>query len=125
MPIQLHYDKTNNILLATASGRLTLADLQQTGQTIVSSTEYSPHVDTLWDLRNVDARNIDREFLNNLVGLRQQQFKIRQDAKLALVANSNLNFGLSRMYEMMSGELQQATHVFKNIDAALAWLKEK
>ena len=112
-------------MLATVTGVLTLADLQQAGKTVLASTEYSPHVNTLWDLREVDAGNINKEFLEKLVAMRKEQFQFRQGAKLALLANSNINFGLSRMYEMLSAEIQQATHVFKNIESALAWLKEK
>lgn len=122
MTVDITHDKVNDILVVTVSGELSLEILKEAAQKIVSSDQFAPNIATLWDLRQLDADNINQNFLSNLVSLREKQFQEREGAKLALVANSDLIYGLSRMYEMLSNGLPQSMHVFRTIDEAMVWL---
>ena len=122
MPIALEYDKRNDILIARASGKVNLADVKLAETQVISAEEYSPDVDTIWDVRTMDEQYVDREFMESVISLRQQQFQVRKAALLALVADSELKFGLSRMFEMLSSDFQQAIQVFKSTDQAVAWI---
>jgi hypothetical protein len=104
------------------SGLLSLEELQEAGRAVVTSTQFPPDIDTIWDLCDTDPSNIDEGFMEKVIAMRQQQFQQRLSARLALVADSDLKFALSRMYEMMASELQQSTHVFRTIEEAKAWL---
>lgn len=42
----------------------------------------------------------------------------------AIVADKDLTYGLSRMYEMMSDDVPTIIHIFRDIDDAKKWLKE-
>lgn len=122
MPITLTHDKENDILLVKISGQISLEELQEAGRAVVSSTQFAPDINTIWDLCDTDPDNIDEAFMDKVIAMRQQQFQQRLGARLALVADSDLKFALSRMYEMLASELQQATHVFRTIEEAKVWL---
>ena len=88
---------------------------------IVNSEEYPPDTNTLWDLRNFDFSTIDAETQRQWVDLRKKHPE-RGKAKMAIVVDSDMNFGKSRMYEMWSSELPQRMRVFRDYPEALAWL---
>lgn len=121
MAIDITHDKDKDILVVTVIGELSLASLKAAAQQIISSDEYAANIAALWDLRQMDTSNINQDFFKNLIALREKRTE-REGAKLALVANSDLKFGLSRMYEMLSDDLPQSMHVFRTIDEARNWL---
>ena len=121
MGIDISHDKDNNFLVITVTGELNLAILNTAAQQIVSSDQHAADISTLWDVSQVDTSNLDQGFFEELIALRKN-LKGRENAKLALVANSDLRFGLSRMYELLSGELPQSMHVFRTLDEAREWL---
>ena len=121
MGIDISHDKDNNFLVITVTGELNLAILNTAAQQIVSSDQHAADISTLWDVSQVDTNNLDQGFFEELIALRKN-LKGRGNAKLALVANSDLRFGLSRMYELLSGELPQSMHVFRTLDEAKEWL---
>ena len=125
MTVNITHDKDNDILVVTVVGELSLASLAEAAQQIVSTDKHAPNISALWDLRQADTSNIDQHFLKSLVALRENQYKEREGAKLALVANSDLKYGLSRMYEMLSSDLPQSMHVFRTINDAKDWLGSK
>jgi len=43
----------------------------------------------------------------------------------AIVADEELLYGLARMYEMISDDVPTETGVFRDLDAAIAWVREK
>ncbi len=44
-------------------------------------------------------------------------------SKLAIVAASDLDFGMSRMYELLAGDAGFAISVFRQMSEALRWLR--
>jgi len=122
MPVISHYDIDSNVLIHQAVGHITMEMLIAQANTLQKSNEYPSNVNTIWDMRKTDYTNIDKAFLEELVALRKQMFSYREGAKLAYVASSDFEFGITRMYEMMSVDIKQKMHIFRTIDAAKAWL---
>ncbi len=121
MSMDLHYDANKKILACLCKGPLSADEFKATLALIVSSQEYPPDVNLLWDVREVDANSFDKSLVSRVVSIRQN-YPQRGDAKLALVASEDLHFGLSRMYEMMTDEMPQNIHVFRTTADAEAWL---
>lgn len=121
MPIHFHYDKEKQALYGTFEGTLTVDEILETLKQITTSDEYPPEVPALWDLRKLDFSAIESEFRNNLISMRSQ-FPERGSAKIACVANSDLAYGMTRMYQTYSSGMPQAMMVFRDFDEAEAWL---
>jgi len=117
------YDKDKGILYGVADQQLSLEELGQAMQDILHSTEYPPNTPALWDLRKLDFKNIDKTYIQNLMALRKDNPQ-RGQAKIAIIADQDLGFGLSRMYEMLSDDLPQRIMVFRNMSDGEAWLLE-
>ena len=124
MSTDLHYDQERNILHIVLHGVFTVDEFSAILETITHAEEYPPDVPTLWDLSALDAREVDISIAEKLIGIRKR-YPERGSTKLALVASSDLAFGLSRMYEALSTDLPQSIRVFKDRAIAEQWLQEK
>jgi len=121
MPIEIRYDPPRRILLGTIEGRLDIDEFRTVLEAIERSKEYPPDVATLWDLRGLDFTSIDREFEEHLIAIRKD-FPGRARAKLAAVVATDLAFGMSRMFQILSDD-EDRMKVFRDYDAAVSWLR--
>jgi hypothetical protein len=121
MAIDLHYDALKKILYCSVAGHITISDLQSALLKITNSEEYPANVDAIWDMRQADSENVDMAFLENVLAIRQR-LPERGEARLALIADSDLMFGLSRMYQMMAVELPQPIMIFRTLEEGENWL---
>ncbi len=90
-------------------------------EAVARSSEFPPDVDTLWDLRELDFTEIDSNFERELIQVRDE-FPERRRARLALVVEGDLGFGMSRMYEILSESLPQQSKVFRSYSEGEEWL---
>jgi hypothetical protein len=122
MSLKLEYIASKHILIGTFDGELTIEMVQSAFKEIVSSSEYPPDISTIWDIRKLDLTSVDRQLMDKIIYFRQGINSIRGAAKIALVADSELSFGLGRMYEGLSGSLAQEMSIFKSMEEAEKWL---
>jgi len=105
---------------------LSIEMYKQTMDKIISTNEYPTDVPTLWDLRKLDFSSIDSNFVDQVTGKRKEINRERKNAKLAMVVDSDLGYGMTRMYQIFSelAGLSQKVEIFKNIEEAKDWLLE-
>ncbi len=123
MPIELKYDAGKGILYATVEDELTKKDMEAALNVIVTSMDYPPDVNVLWDMRRVPFEPFDSRMAKDLVETRKN-FPQRGAARAASVVSTDVAFGMTRMHEMMSDNMPQDIRVFKDIQAAEQWLLE-
>ena len=121
MPIHFTFDKEKNILYCVANGTLTPDEFYNKTLSMTQSSEYSADVRTLWDIRNLDFDIIDTDFQKKLIAIREA-IPARGKTKIACVADSDLSFGLTRMYQILSSDLPQELMVFRDFAKAEQWL---
>ena len=124
MQIHLEYDRDKNILFGSYSGTFTLQDFETQLAEIVSTSTFPANVPTIWDLTEMDFSQMDWDFINKLLEIRAK-FPTRGDALIAIVAATDLTFGVSRMYASKGDSLPQTMQVFRSIEDAEAWIKTK
>jgi len=125
MQVEHHYDKEKNVLIGIVEGKISFEAFNDIMRKIVTSTEFPPDCNTIWDLRKADLSSIDSKFIEILISIRKK-YPERGKAKIAFIVDSDLSFGLTRMYEMISNQLPQVINVFRDYKEAEEWLiKEK
>ena len=82
---------------------------------ITSSEEYPSNVNTIWGLRKTDLSNADKDLINSFIAIRIKKYEKRVNTLLVIIADDDLSFGLSRMYQSFSkiNTLPQEIKVFK------------
>ena len=78
----------------------------------------------LWDFSNCDPSALMAEDLTAFVETAKEYADLRMKGKSALVGNSDLQYGLGRMYSTLAEILKHPipTPIFRTVDEALAWL---
>ena len=124
MPVDLRYDKEKSILYATVREQLSPNEFSNAAKEIVCSNDYPPDVRILWDIRSIKMPLlVSRQFID-FTEIRKK-YPERGKAKIAVIVSSDLAFGMSRMYEMLSSDLPQHVMIFKNIDQGEQWLQSE
>jgi hypothetical protein len=78
----------------------------------------------LVDLRDADSTPRSPDALRSLSRIIQDCLQAVQHApKVAVVAPRDLSYGLARMYDMYSEGIPWQFVVFRDVEAALAWLR--
>lgn len=121
MPIHFKYNNNNNVLYGSIEGQLSIDEVRLMMEQLVVSRDFSSDVRALWDLRKLNFSNIDANFERQLIILRQS-FPERGKAKIALVSNVDLSFGMRKMYEMLADDMHQHMKVFSDYSDAENWI---
>ena len=124
MPVHFKYNVDNKLLYGTIEGQIGIDELRDALGKITTSTEFPPNVNALWDLRNLDFSRLNADFGEAIISAREENSK-RGNSKIALIAEDDLDYGMSRMYQMLSDNLPQKISVFRDTDIAENWLLSK
>jgi len=125
MPITYHIDRNQRLVIATPHGVLTDADVFGY-QEEVWSREDTMGYDELIDMTNVSKIEfISADRVSHLADLSGRMDSPAFPSKLAIIATSDLHFGLGRMYQTQREMARQSTkvvRVFRARPEALQWL---
>ena len=121
--MELQFDKTKNIAYIKLSGLLSKKDIANAFDQCVSDIRYDKGMARLWDFRDADLSSFDYEDVNEM-----SQYPLKfssgiNDVKVAFVTKRDLEFGLSRVFEMLS-QAKTTISVFRSIDEAEKWLMD-
>lgn len=84
--------------------------------------DFKSDMDVLWDLRDSDFTQMETRTLRKIAKfVKQNTERYHSGYKIALVASSNLEYGLSRVYEAYVGILPTKLHVFRKPEDAIDW----
>ena len=123
MPIESKIDKSMNLTTYTLSGVVTAHDLMSA---LESFFKENPTPNVLWDLRHAGfekgMRNSDLQRMARF-SKRKQPSKTR--GKTAIVATSDLAFGLAREFEAFAEieGVKNPIEVFRSMSKAEKWLE--
>jgi hypothetical protein len=125
MHISTHIDTEKQIRTHNVHGMLNVNELTRQLREIYSSPEYDPDMNVIWDLRKADFSAIEASEVTSFMEFVSKHWGQGGKSKGALVVSRDLDYGMSRMYEMlMEGATTSTITVFKNIDEAKKWLEE-
>lgn len=124
MTIEIKYFDGGKGVLWRASGTLTGADLLSANKEMFSRDIVAePYHYGLFDSTAVADLNISAETMRT--NAMEDASEARQMPKFvyAIYANSDVIFGLARMWEALLGESGWVTHTFRKRSDAVEWLK--
>jgi len=120
MPIEFNYE--NGIVYGAFKSPLNIDEIKKAIALLTQSAQFPADADTLWDLRELDFAQINHDMERQLIEIRQL-FPERGQARIAFVVDTDLAFGMTRRYEMLSANLPQQIRVFRDYAKAETWLQ--
>ncbi len=123
MPITSHIDKAKDLTVFTATGVLSFDKVLPV---VKAFYDGDPTKHVLWDLIDITDVQLTSEEVEAIANFRPRYEGQRASGKTAFVAQKDILFGLSRMFEIRSsvGEAPHSIMVFRSIDEAYKWLDE-
>lgn len=122
MPLRHRFDADRNALFLELRGEVTDEDLlRYVEEATRRPGEPTGHVE-LVDLRGVDVTRVEGRTLRRIAHQFGQSEKAPQRVRVALVADSDVSYGLARMYQAFRADSPLDLRVFRDMGEARAWL---
>jgi len=119
--MDLRIDMEKDIVYIKLSGKVGKKSLIDALELTIANKRYKKGMGRLWDFSQADLSNLKVEDVIEL-GQHTKNFPTGiNDVKVAFMAPGNIEFGLSRMFEMTS-TASTKVHVFRTMDAAEKWM---
>ena len=121
--MELQIDQEKNIAFIKLTGQPSREDIVQAFDAAVQDEKYKKGMGRLWDFRDADLSSFDTA---TIVDLAQHSLKYPpgiNDVKVAFVTGKDIDYGLSRMFEMASAS-KTPINVYRSMDEAKKWMME-
>lgn len=127
MSMQARIEVQNDRAAVVLEGVFSTSDWEKAFHAMLAEPGFRPGMSTLWDFRSVEGiRSVTKRDLQAILVATAAHATDRGKGHTALVMNSDLAFGLGRMFEMMSeSELSIKLRVFRDREQAEYWLKNE
>ena len=124
MPITFHFRPEENLVVCIHKG--SRSDILESYKSMYENDSFDISMNRLVDVRQVGSSDISKpDSLEQLASFTKSQFagvKLDVRPKIAIIAPSDIGFGMSRMYEIYSDVIPWDLVVFRSVESALAWL---
>jgi len=95
------------------------------GHLTQDKTKFAKYRFSFTDLTAITETDLSNESIDIIVQLCIDASKANPDPFVAIAADSDLLYGLSRMYEILGSRIDWETKVFRSRKDAVEWIKEK
>lgn len=120
MPISIHYDPGQNVLFSEGTGVISLKDAMAYYSKI-ERLDLKPGYSVLADYTEASPDIIYDDVVKMVKRRRSISLKSGM-LKIAIIAKSNVVFGMARMYQAMIEQERLEVNVFRDRGEALQWL---
>jgi hypothetical protein len=121
MPIESSIDTKRGLSIHNCTGTVTADDILQAINALYAGAGYTHSYHSIWDFRDC-APNLSSDEMRRIIDFERKN-EGPDGGKVALVVNQTLNFGLARMYHMLSEQrLNRSLQVFRDYDDAFIWI---
>ncbi|MFC1523277.1 hypothetical protein ACFL6N_00665 [Thermodesulfobacteriota bacterium] len=120
MPISIEYDRKNNVLYAKADGVISSKDFELYYSSL-GTIGLQPHYRVLADFNEADVK-LDSGEIMKLAAQREKKSEETGNVRIAIVAKSDLQFGLSRIYKARVLNDKVNMMIFRDKIDAIKWL---
>ncbi|MDX1648269.1 MAG: hypothetical protein R3263_00310 [Myxococcota bacterium] len=121
MTVRYRYDPAMQLLVVRAAADTDEEALLDYARRLAADGEVPAARDELVDLRAIDASRVSSGGLRRLAGVFEKA-DAGEPGRVAIVAASDLAFGLSRMYQAFRSESMSEICVFRELEEARRWL---
>lgn len=117
-------DRERNLTTYQVSGRVSAGEYARNIQEFYAIGPITKHV--MWDLTRAELEHLREEDVRSIGETPRKFSEERNGGRTAIVAPTDLAFGLARMYEFISdpSEVLIEIQVFRSVEEATQWLEE-
>jgi hypothetical protein len=124
MPVTYKIDKARGIIRTKCSGKVTFEEVLNHLRFLQRDPECPVCLDVLLDSTECRSEPAAEQLRTVSGAIRSIQFRVQFDA-CAIVAETDVLFGIARMFEVFAEERFRVTEVFRSVTDAEAWLSSQ
>ena len=118
MTIRYDVNTDQKIIITYASGDITLDDMREHMLMVQNHPDIEPDYSHIFDLREAGEIDIKTNDVKQLADFSY----FNEQSKRAIVASSDLFYGMSRMYEIFKQDASVNIRVFRTYEEAKEWV---
>jgi hypothetical protein len=122
MPLKHKIVSDLKFVYIKVSGEITADEIMLEGVRIFTDREWVNGFNILCDYRETTAINLTPSDIRRIIKQDINNVPLFDKSKFAILADKDLIFGFSRMWEILSENNPIKTMVFRNISDSLRWL---
>jgi hypothetical protein len=123
MPIVCKFKPDVRLIIIKHIGTISDEEFLHSYKTFIGDTRFDKSFNLLVDLQQANSAIRSSSVLNKLANfVRKQYTDAASYPKIAVIVQSNLSFGLARMFESFSYNVPFDFKIFRTRNAALDWL---
>ena len=124
MPLNTVIDKKIGLLIRTVTGELTFEEIKSSYETLLSNPDFQKDMHVIWDLRDADSSKFEREDIIRIARYFEAHLKDRADYKAAVVVSRDLEYDLTKVYQVAAADLPAKIGIFRSLEEAKKWVTE-
>jgi hypothetical protein len=122
MPVETVIDNKIGLMIRTVTGELIFEEIKSAFEASLTHPDFHKDMHVIWDLRNADASKLYQQDVIRIARYFEAQLKNRVDYKAAIVVSRDLEYGLSRMYQVAVADLPAKIAIFRRLEDAKKWV---
>jgi len=124
MTVTTVVDKKALVVIRTVTGEITFEEIRSSYESVCSHSDFQENMNSIWDLRDADASKFDSQEVIKIARYFETQTKNRTRYKVAVIVSRNLEYGLSKKYQVAAADLPAKIGIFSTLEEAKKWVAE-
>lgn len=124
MSIKIHIDAESRLITMAPQGPVTAEVVTEAYQELIAYPDYAEGLNLLWDSTASTEPPDQDDVLLIVKHFRRRQLERNIKNRTAILVADAVHYGVSRMFQTLTDDVPIAVKVFKDGDAARAWLAE-
>ncbi len=125
MPLNLKYIDDAKGIYVTLEGKVTLDDLKAGALEAYSEEHIQNQIYQIIDFTSCSSFDLSSSDMQEIAKIDIEASKINPNIKIAIIAPSDLAFGMCRVYEAYADETGFDIMVLRSREEAASWIQEK
>ncbi len=122
MTVNTVVDKKASVAIHTVTGEITFQEIRSSYESVHSHPDFQENMNSIWDIRDADASKFDSQEVIKIARYFETQTKTRAKYKVAVIVSRDLEYGVSRKYQVAAADLPAKIGIFINLDEAKKWV---
>ena len=119
--VEIKIDDERGIVRVTPARPVTVEDVCLAIDQIIEQPGFKKGLPSIWDMRFTELMNINADDIRQISEYANGVKDKRGDTRIAFIVNSDLAYGLGRMFEMVNATSHIRARVFRDYQEGEAW----
>jgi hypothetical protein len=115
-------DKKASVMIHSVTGEMTFDEIKSSYEAILLHPDFQREMHVIWDIRDADASKFDSQDVIRIARYVETQIKNRAEYKVAVIVSSDLEYDLSKIYQVAAADLPAKIGIFINLEEAKKWV---